>query len=524
MKILPTILAAGAVLSLPAQKKMNVLFIAIDDLKPETSAHGNKYAITPNIQRLADHGALFTSCYVQQAISGPTRASILTGTRPDRTRVWDLLTDFRQVNPNAVSLPQYFKENGYQTQGMGKIFHVTSAGPGHDAPSWSIPHTKSIKPGYGGKYGARGPAVEAPDVADNELHDGYLAEMAVEALTKLSKNNEKPFFLAVGFLKPHLPFVAPKKYWDLYKREEAPLAPFQQKAKNSPDVAYHSASELKSYSDIPFFDSYSDEAYMHLNKEKQKELLHGYYAAMSYTDANIGKVVDQLYTLGLEKNTIIVLWGDHGWHLGDHGLWSKMTDFEQATHAFFMMSVPGMPKGIKPSTPCEFLDVFPTLCDLNGLAIPSWLDGVTLAPALKNPKAVVKEYAMSQYPRPKGVMGYTIRTQRFRYTQWIGKEFTTDKIYNPKEVVGVEMYDYANDPLETVSVIGDPKYKKEQEYMEKLFAQAIEREYGRAMAFNKIADYQPIVKVESAVKQRERKMEANKEAAKNPAKQIQKPN
>ena len=485
---LAALLLSGGV---QAQQK-NILFIAVDDLKPLVGAYGDTHAKTPGMDRLAREGIVFRSTYCQQAISAATRASLLTGMYPDKTRVWDLVTDFRQVNPNALSMPQYFKSMGYETAGMGKIYHIESAGPGHDAPSWSIPYRDAKRKQYALPFTpndkGRGPATECADVPDNTYHDGRLTEMAIQLLDSLGKN-KKPFFLAVGFLKPHLPFVAPKKYWDLYNRNEFEIAPYQKKALNSPDVAYHVSGELKNYSDIPQFDSYSENEMDHLPVEKQKELIHGYYAAMSYTDAQIMKLLEELDRLGIRKNTIIVLWGDHGWHLGDHGLWNKHTNFEQATHALFMMSIPGQKAGIKPVAVSEFADIFPTLCDLVSIPKPKHLDGVSLLPAIKDPSSEVKEYALSQYPRGKDRMGYSIRTKRFRYTVWMGKGFRTWMPYDEKLVIAREMYDYEKDPLEKESVLDKPEYQTDRLNLERLFKECMDRELESNTSFAKIADY-----------------------------------
>lgn len=472
------------------QAKPNVLFIAVDDLKPLIAAYGDKISITPGMDRLANEGMAFQNCYVQQAISGATRASCLTGMRPDKTKVWDLVTNFRQVNSNAVSLMEYFLKNGYETAGTGKIFHVGSAGPGHDAPSWSIPWINDKAPTYVNftpEKGKKGPATECADVPDETYQDGVAANIGIKLMREL-KDGGKPFFLAIGFHKPHLPFVAPKKYWDLYKRDQFQIAPFQHKAKGSPDLAYHVSGELKSYTDIPQFDSYSEKELDHLPVDKQKELLHGYYAAASYMDAQLVKVLNELDRLGLTENTIVVLWGDHGWHLGDHGLWNKHTDFEQATHACFLMRVKGMTPNIKPTTQCEFVDIFPTLCELTGIPTPKYLDGISLVPAMKNPTAELREYAFSQYPR-KDAMGYTIRTNRFRYTEWIGDLYSTEKPYNQAHIIAREMYDYDKDPLETKSLIGDKTYSKEEIMMKKLFKEAMEREHFQYENYSKLASW-----------------------------------
>jgi arylsulfatase A-like enzyme len=313
--------------------------------------------------------------------------------------------------------------------------------------------------------------------------------MAIELLDSLSKNKNKPFFLAVGYRKPHLPFVAPKKYWDLYDRNEFEVASFQKKALNSPDVAYHVSGELKNYSDIPQFDSYSEDELKHLPVEKQKELIHGYYAAMSYTDAQIMALLNELDRLGIRKNTIIVLWGDHGWHLGDHGLWNKHTNFEQATHTLLMMSIPGQKAGIKPVAVSEFADIYPTLCDLSNIPKPEYLDGKSLVPAIKNPSSEIKEYALSQYPRGNAIMGYSIRTNRFRYTVWMSKGFRTWMPYDEKLVIAREMYDYEKDPLETENVLDKPEYQIDRNKMEQLFLGCMKREFNSCAAYVKIADY-----------------------------------
>jgi iduronate 2-sulfatase len=490
------------------EKKLNVLFIAVDDLKPVLGCYGEKLVKTPNIDRLAKRGTIFMMNYCQQAVSGPTRASLMTGRRPDYTKVWDLATKMRDVNPDILSMPQYFISKGFQTAGIGKIYDPRCVDDDLDKQSWSIPYYKGSdiyfpkstgKPemGYqlaetkalinkfrseGQKKGFKGseltdfvgknvkPSVECADVPDNAYFDGANALHARDILVQLSKGS-KPFFLAVGFLKPHLPFVAPKKYWDLYKRNEMPLAPFREKAKNGPDIGYHTAAELYAYSDIPPLASFSDQKVgMDLPVDKQKELIHGYYAATSYTDAQLGIILNTLDSLGLSKNTIIVLWGDHGWHLGDHNLWCKHTNFEQATHAPLLISSPD----IKPSvtySPSEFVDIFPTLCDLLDLNIPTDLDGKSLVPVMKDPAKSVKDFAVSQYPRPgnkienarlgwsKGeYMGYSIRTQQYRYTVWMKDFFRTDKPFKKEMIASSELYDYKKDPNETINVVNEKEY------------------------------------------------------------------
>ena len=490
------------------EKKPNILFIAIDDLKPILGCYGDQLVKTPNIDRLAKRGTLFMQNYCQQAVSGPTRASLMTGMRPDYTKIWDLKTKMRDVNPGILSLPQYLITQGYSTQGIGKIYDPRCVDNELDQPSWSIPYykrsekyiskstgkpegqyqlpaTKALFAKFrkeGEEKGLKGkelddyignlvkPSVECADVPDNAYNDGANALYAKAILAQLAKD-EKPFFFAVGFSKPHLPFVAPKKYWDLYKRDQMPLAPFQQKAKNGPEIGYHTAAELLAYSDIPPIASFSDQKVgMDLPVDKQKELIHGYYAATSYTDAQVGILMDALDSLGLSNNTIIVLWGDHGWHLGDHNLWCKHTNFEQATHAPLLISAPG----IKPSrtkSPTEFVDIFPTLCDLTGIKIPMHLDGKSLVPVMKDPKVYVKEFSVSQYPRPANkiengrlgwsdgeFMGYSIRTNKYRYTIWLKDSFRSYKPYSKGLVVASELYDYEKDPDETINIVDEKIY------------------------------------------------------------------
>jgi iduronate 2-sulfatase len=471
------------------KKKLNVLFIAVDDLKPITAAYGDKIIKTPGIDRIAREGMVFMNTYCQQAVSGPTRASLMTGLMPDKTRVWDLVTDFRKVNPNIVTMPEYFRKMGYETTAVGKIYHngAGATGPGHDAPSWSIPWRNSNPPTYANSK--EKPATESAEVADDFYKDGQTANIAIELMNILNKG-DKPFFLSVGFIRPHLPFVAPKKYWDLYNRNEFNIAPYQKASLNGPQIAYHASGELTGqYTDIPKFDSYSDSELDHLPVEKQKELIHGYYAATSYMDAQLQRVLNELDRLGIRNNTIVVFWGDHGWHLGDHGLWCKHTNFEQATHTIMMISVPGMKTGIKPTSVSEFVDIFPTLCELTNIPIPANLDGVSLVPAMKNPAAEVKKYARSQYPRGKA-MGYAIRTNRYRYVEWLDNNFRTYMQYDSAKVVAKELYDYRKDPLETENVADNKKYVKVKEEMAALFADCMRKQYNSSRVYSQTANYQ----------------------------------
>jgi arylsulfatase A-like enzyme len=471
----------------------------VDDLKPWIAAYGDKHAKTPGMDRLAREGIVFQNSYCQQATCASSRASLLSGMRPDKTRVWDSQTVLRQVNPKIVTMPQYFKSMGYETAGVGKIFLKESVGQGNDAPSWSIPYRDPKCPTYflSGEVNAPGKwkATECANVPDNTYHDGKLTAMAIQLMDSLSLG-DKPFFLAVGFSKPNLPFVVPKKYWDLYNRNEFEVAAFQKKAKSSPDFAYQPSSELKSYADIQKFDSYSAKEFDHLSMASQKELIHGYYAAVSYVDAQIVQLMSELDRLDIRKNTILILLGDHGRHLGDHGLWDSNSNFEQATHSLLMMSIPGKKAGVKPVATSEFVDIFPTLCHLTNVPVPPYLDGISLVPAIDRPESEIKGYALSQSPAGKDVMGYSIRTKRFRYTEWLSSSYRTYLPYNAKYVAGREMYDYEKDPLETENILDKPEYKKDQEKMTQMFQDCIKREYAGCLEFSKLADYKNAVNTE----------------------------
>ncbi len=457
--------------------KYNVLFIAVDDLRPSLGCYGTPIVKTPNIDKLAASGTLFSRAYCQQAVCSPSRTSLLTGCRPDTTRVYNLEDHFRKFIPDVVTLPQQFKESGYHSQGFGKIYH----GGLNDPASWSAPHWTPGGPGYlkpesieareklAAKFKAqgakmkneteidpktglvlratnnaaklKGPAWEDPDVPDNAYPDGQTADKVIEALREIK---DKRFFLAVGFLKPHLPFNAPKKYFDLYDPEDIKLPSNRFYPKDCPSLAVTNWGELRGYTDIPDIGPMDD--------KQARDLIRAYYAATSYTDAQIGRVVDELERLGLRDNTIIVLWGDHGWQLGEHDQWCKHTNFEEATRAPLIINAPGQKnRGAKTDALAEFVDIYPTLCDLAGVSIPEHCEGTSLKPVMDNPKRAWKKAAFSQYPRPRNVMGYSMRTDRYRYTEWVKRD--------TGEVVATELYDYEKDPLGNVNIAGASENK-----------------------------------------------------------------
>ena len=427
--------------------KYNVLFIAVDDLRPELGCYGAKDVKSPHMDALAKSGLLFNRAYCQQAVCSPSRTSLLTGRRPDTTKIYELETHFRQTIPDVVTLPQHFKNNGYFAQSIGKIFH----GGLDDPKSWSV---ESV--GSGGGTGASKGATEkkakkkrnankgvpwqSKDVADNELPDGANTDAALKALQELK---DKPFFLAVGYYRPHLPFVAPKKYFDLYDLDKTPIAKNPFPPKDVFPTALTEFGELRNYTGMPQESPIPD--------NKARELIRAYRAATSYTDAQIGRLLAELDKLGLREKTIVVLWGDHGWQLGEHGLWCKHTNFELATRSTLMISAPEQKKrGSKTDALVEFVDIYPSLCELAGLPLTSGLEGKSFVPLMEDPKREWKTAAFSQYPRGK-VMGYAMRTDRYRYIEWAEKG---------KSPEGIELYYHKRDPDENVNVAKLPENKK----------------------------------------------------------------
>lgn len=474
----------------------NILFIAVDDLKPLLSNYGHQQMHTPNFDRLAAMGVTFTNANVQYAVCGPSRASIMTGCYPDRTRVWDLHTDFRKSSDGLVSMPEYLTTQGYETVGIGKIYHKGSSAPGHDGKSWSLGHT--LPDDYNAATGApiinyqsaanrarfgeimaeaekqgidkvgkqrayalknHKPSTESVPVPDDAYQDGVYTNAAIARLKSLKKS-KKPWMLALGWQRPHLPFVAPQKYWDLYERDNIDLSEIQGLAEGTPQIAYHTFGEIRSYTDFPG----DAELGSPISEAKQRELIHGYMACVSYIDAQLGRVLDELEASGLAATTNIVLWGDHGFHLGDHTLWCKHSNFEQATRIPFMFAGPGVAKGKQVATPVNLVDAFPTLFELAGVRPSAQAEGKSLVPLLDNDPntTVAEEFAISQYARggkKHPTMGYSLRTERYRYTEW-HKGYTSDQPYSNDNIVDVELYDYEKDPLETRNRVKDKDYMK----------------------------------------------------------------
>ncbi|WP_010134628.1 sulfatase [Ochrovirga pacifica] len=496
------------------KKKPNVLFIAVDDLKTELGCYGSDIVKSPNIDRLAKEGIVFRRAYCQQAICGPSRASIMTGARPESINVTDLFQDFRANVPSIKTIPQHFRENGYETAYTGKVFH----GKYNDKElSWSkkinkVPRDKKSLKTMGGyalaesqlmwlknkmeleeKYGEKtirenwldkGPVTECADVPDDTYEDGYNTSLAIGALKELVQE-EKPWFLGLGFKKPHLDFIAPKKYWDLYDRESIPLATNTERPKNGAAMGLSESLEVRVAPDVPKTGAFSPEL--------QRKLRHGYYACISYIDAQLGRMIAALKETGQYENTIIVFWSDHGFNLGEMGYWGKANNYEVATRVPFIISAPEFSKKVKGQTSdalVELVDVFPTLCDLAGLEKPNHLEGTSLVPLLKKPNKKWKEAAYSLFPSPAlrewaaipftppfrktffeplidkiekrialqmgdkwnrktfedFVMGYAMRTDRYRIVVWKDRRKPED------QPLFVELYDHKTDVNETENI------------------------------------------------------------------------
>ena len=488
-----------AVLTSPAlpadtpKQKPNVLFIISDDLKPLLGCYGTSWIQSPNIDRLAAKGSVFTANYCQVAFCAPTRFSLLTGLRPDSTGMYlnpdqsqDLL---RTLLPAVVTLPQQFKNNGYVTHPLHKVFDGRTVDQGHDAASWTVPYgpwemAPGEKPAPGGYQDpatkarladalmegkpAAGPATESCDIPDNAYHDGGVAHTAAKRIREFAKK-EQPFFLAVGFVKPHLPFIAPKKYWNLYERVALPLAPLQTLPDGSPnDLDFYSNSgELRAYSDVPRTGP--------IPEEQLRELICGYAACVSYIDAQVGLLMQTLADCGVAEDTIICFWGDHGWHLGEHGHWGKLTNYEDAARAPLIISAPGLPGDRRVTALTEFIDVYPTLCELAGLPIPDHAEGKSLVPLMRGEDVTLHKAAVTQMSHGRGKngsMGWSIRTPRYRYIEWRATDFSANKPVFGSHAQATELYDYQTDPLERESLAGKTEHaavlKEQQALFDKL--------------------------------------------------------
>lgn len=454
-----------------APPKTNVLFIMADDYRTELSTYGSN-AVTPNMERLAKQSLQFERMYAQQAVCNPSRSSLLTGRRPDTLKVWSNSRHFRETNPDVPTIPLWFKEHGYTSRCVGKIFHNWHTDIKGDPRSWSAPEflhyanhgddapqLSKVKESPDPKganilsqlrYGG-GPMCEALDVPDEAYYDG---RVAAEAVRVLSEVKDQPFFLAVGFWKPHAPFRAPKKYWDLYQR--GAFEKFNnQRPEGAPEVAFHPSSEILGKT-LPAASLPVDQA---------AEMRHGYFANISYLDAQLGKILDSLEKSGVADRTIIVFVSDHGYHIGEHMLWGKTSNFELDARVPCLLSVPGKSKqGTKTRALAELVDLFPTLNALCGLPQAPGVEGAVLTPVLETPARDFKPAAFTQHPRPNyfdrepakvpQVMGVSARTASVRYTEW--------RDWKSGAVIAKELYDSENDFAETKNRADAPELKDKQ--------------------------------------------------------------
>jgi len=460
--------AAGNASKLSEKARPNVLLILVDDLKPSFRAYGDTWVHSPNLDRLTDRGMRFDMAYCNQAVCAPSRNNLMTGSRSTSLGIYSLGTNFRKAEPDAVTLMQHFMKHGWRTEGIGKVFHI-GHGNVNDEASWSVPFHPDNVIDYvlpestdGGqltreeayfsnqKLGEnhtlpRGAAWEKADVNDDAYADGRIAKEGIKRLQQ-AKGREQPFFLVLGFTKPHLPFCAPKKYWDLYDPAKLPQPKVTKPPEGAPAYAGKTLGELNQYKPVPQNPPLTDGL--------TRTLIHGYYASLSYMDAQVGRVMDELDRLGLSENTIVVLWGDHGYHLGDHGTWTKHTNYEQANRIPLVFIAPGVtqPKSATKAM-AETVDIYPTLAELAGLPAPTGpqsIDGKSLVPVLNDPSKSVKDHAYHAFPRGvRGteILGRAVRTARYRMVEW-------KEIDAPVSTAKYELYDYQTDPLETENLAG----------------------------------------------------------------------
>lgn len=445
-----------------ARRKPNVLFIAVDDLRTELGCYGRRQVISPNIDRLAAGGIVFSRAYCQAPVCGASRASLMTGIRPDHDAGRFIHAGSRadQDAPSVVNLARHFKMHGYETISNGKIFHYVQ----DSADSWSRPPFRvyDYDTDSQGDWGAhnfhriwldpesekhlsakgRGPWYEAADVPDDAYEDGKVAAKTVADLRRLAAQ-ERPFFLACGFSRPHLPFNAPRKYYDLYDENEIELADNRFAIADKPSECTNSG-EIRAYSQI---EGWPESETFH------RRARHAYYACVTYVDSLIGSILEQVSSLGLDRNTIVVLWGDHGWHLGEHNFWGKHNTLNNALQAPLIVRVPGRQKGLKTDALVEFVDIYPTLCEVTGLPRPEHtLDGQSFLPLLAEPDLPWKEAAFSEW-----VTARAVKTDRYLYTEW----------KNGSRM----LFDHKLDPEENTNIAADPQYRSVVDYHHALLNQ-----------------------------------------------------
>ena len=424
--------------TISATYKKNVLFIMVDDLRPELNIYGQNKISSPNIDALANSGITFNRAYCNVPVCGASRASLLTGIRPTSNRFLTYFSSIKKEAPNVLNLVQHLKNEGYTTISNNKITHLKN-----DIDEWD----QEWYPSENGwrnyiseenitleENGKHGNAYESIDVKDDAYDDGKTANKSIEDLKKLKKEGN-PFFLAVGFVKPHLPFNAPKKYWDLYDAEKIELPKNSVFPKSAPRKANHKWGELRYYNQVPKQGQVSE--------TMAKKLIHGYYASVSYVDAQIGKVINAIDNLGLRDNTVIILVGDHGWSLMEHGLWVKHSNFEVALQVPLIVSASNIPKNKKTNSIAELVDLYPSICELANISQPTHLEGESFVNALKNPSKIYKNTALARYHK-----GETLVADSYFYTEWNKKGKTIAKM----------LYDHKIDPDENRNLVLESAY------------------------------------------------------------------
>ena len=424
--------------TISATYKKNVLFIMVDDLRPELNIYGQNKISSPNIDALANSGITFNRAYCNVPVCGASRASLLTGIRPTSNRFLTYFSSIKKEAPNVLNLVQHLKNEGYTTISNNKITHLKN-----DIDEWD----QEWYPSENGwrnyiseenitleENGKHGNAYESIDVKDDAYDDGKTANKSIEDLKKLKKEGN-PFFLAVGFVKPHLPFNAPKKYWDLYDAEKIELPKNSVFPKSAPRKANHKWGELRYYNQVPKQGQVSE--------TMAKKLIHGYYASVSYVDAQIGKVINAIDNLGLRDNTVIILVGDHGWSLMEHGLWVKHSNFEVALQVPLIVSASNIPKNKKTNSIAELVDLYPSICELANISQPTHLEGESFVNALKYPSKIYKNTALARYHK-----GETLVADSYFYTEWNKKGKTMAKM----------LYDHKIDPDENRNLVLESAY------------------------------------------------------------------
>lgn len=473
-------LSAGAVFAKDksGSQKTNVLFIYLDDLRCELKCYGESKIISPNIDKLAGRSVVFNKAYCQIPICMPSRVSTLSGMY-SRTMGQGHLRNL--LGTGLSSLPGHFKANGYDTISVGKVYHFNN----DDEPSWSRRYTdtfyeqKLVCDGYCSGYqleenkkgltysrtGRNSSSItECVDAPESSYPDGLIADTAIAELKKYSKSGQ-PMFLAAGFYRPHLPWAAPKKYWDLYHREEIDIAANPFFPKNA--ITRNTWGDLRHYGDTEVNaanvnGSCDADSFPVLSEDKQRELVHGYRACVSFVDAQIGRVLDSLEKLGMADNTVVVLCSDHGWQLGEHKLWSKCSNYEEALRVPLMIASPGITKGDRTEALSELVDIYPTLCELTGLSAPAHLEGTSMVPLLKKPSRPWKSAAFNIWGGAR-----SMRTDRYRLTVY-DKAKPEGNTYQLPGQGRYELYDYKSDPAGNVNIATDPKNK---ELLDKLIGQ-----------------------------------------------------